>query len=382
MPNIISGVRNTANINQDQRVIDMRKDIALLEPNAAPLTVLLKSINGKAKVAVNPEFKHLEDELAPRWDAVNNGAGYVAGATDIVVDNGSYFNVNDVILVPRTSEQMLVTAISTNTLTVTRAWGVTAAAAIVDNDAVTILSNASAEGADAPAMKTTKPTTVTNYTQIIRTAFGVTGTEDASELYGGADMTYQSKKKGIEHKKDIERAFLFGEKKEDTSGSTPRRFTAGLNSLITTNRTDASGAATEAEFETFCRNLFRYGSTKKTLLSSALMISAINSWAGGKLQTVSEDKTYGISVTRYLTGHGTLNLVKHNLLEESYAGMSIGIDTENIMYRHLKGRDTKLRTNIQEKKSDSREDEYLTEAGLHVIQEKTMGVFEGVTSYS
>ncbi len=378
----ISGVRSTANINQDQRVVDMHKSIALLEPNAAPLTVLLKQIKGKSKIAINPEFKHLEDELAPRWDTVNDASDMTSGDTTMTVDNGTYFSVNDVILVPRTGEQLLVTAISTNDLTVTRGWGTTTAVAILDDDPVTILANASEEGSDAPTPKTTKPTTVTNYTQIIRTPFSVTGTEDASELYGGRDMTYLSKKAGIEHKKDIERAFLFGEKKEDTSGSTPRRFTGGLDQWITTNRTDASGALTEAEFETMLRSVFRYGSARKTLMASPLLISAINSWAAGKLQTVSSDKTYGIDIKQFLSGHGTLNIVKHNLLEESYAGMGFIIDTDNIGYRHMAKRDTKLKTNIQDNDSDTRMDEYMTEAGLHVFQEKTMGVIEGITSYA
>ncbi len=382
MPTILTGNRNTYNINQDQRVIDMAKEIALLEPNAAPLTVLLKQIDGKSRAAISPEFKHLEDELSPRWDQVNDGTGMIAGDTTMVVDNGSYFKVGDVVLIPRTGEQVLVTAVSTNDLTVTRGWGVTAAAAIVDNEPITIVANASAEGVTSPTAKTTKPSTVVNYTEIIRTPFGVTGTEDASELYGGKDMSYLSKKAGIEHKKDIERSFLFGEKKEDTSGSTPRRFTGGLRQWITTNVTDASGALTESELETFCRSIFRYGSKRKTLLASPLVISAINSWAAGKLQTVSSDKTYGIDITQLITGHGRLNIVKHDLLEQSYSGYAFAIDTDNLAYRFLNGRDTKLKTNVQANNSDTREDEYLSEVGLHVMQEKTMGILKGVTSYS
>lgn len=381
MPTMINGVRDSANINQDRRIVDMSKDIALLEPDAAPLTVLLKMSKGHSKVAVNPEFKHLEDELSPRWDALNGSIANV-GVTTFTVDNGTYFKVGDIVAVPSTGEQVLVTAISGNDLTVTRSYGTTTGGAIADDAQVTILGNASAEGAVSPTQKTTKTSTITNFTEIFRTAFGVSGTEDASDLYGGKDMAYLAKKHGIEHKKDIERSFLFGEKKEDTTGASPRRVTGGLNSWIVTNRTNAGGALTEAEFETFLRSVFRYGSKKKTLLASPLLVSAINSWAGAKLQTVSSDKTYGIAVTQYINGHGTLNIVKHDLLEEAYGGMGIVIDMDNLMYRHLSGRDTKLRTNIQANDSDTRQDEYLTECGLHLKQEKTMGVLTGITSYS
>jgi hypothetical protein len=60
-----------------------------LEPEAAPLTVFTKKLSKKR--TVNPAFNWLEDELAPRFDQVNNGAGYASGATSIVVDNGAYF---------------------------------------------------------------------------------------------------------------------------------------------------------------------------------------------------------------------------------------------------------------------------------------------------
>ena len=375
----IQGIRGTTNINQDRRVVDMAKDIALLEPNAAPLTVLMKQMTKSSSVK-NPEYKVLTDELSPRWDAVNGAV--TSGATTINVDNGSYFSVGDVLDVPSTGEQVLVTAIATNALTVTRAWGTTSAAAIADNANVRIVANASSEGDAAPTPKTETTSTVTNYTQIIQTPFGVTGTQDASELYGGKDMVYLAKKYGIEHKKSIESAFLLGEKKEDTSGTQPKRFTAGLNSLITTNVTDAGGTLTEAEFEAFLRTAFRYGSTTKTLFASPLLISAINSWAAGKLQTVSKDKTYGIDVKQYLSGHGTINLIKHNLLEQDYAGVGFVVDMETIGYKYLPGRDTHLKTNIQNNDVDERKDEYLSEVGFYMTQEKSSAKIEGITDFS
>lgn len=379
---MISGLRNTNNILADKRVVDMSKEIALLEPNAAPLTVLMKRIEGKKKIAINPKYNWMEDELAPRWDAVNYSTGYTAGDTSIVVDNGTYFKIGDVIKNATSGEQMLVSGVSSNTLTVTRGWGTTSATTVANNDVITILSNASAEGSSAPSMVTTKEVAKTNYIQTVRTPFGVTGTEDASEMYGGKDLAYLTKKAGIEHSKDLERALLFGEPKEDLTGATPRRFTGGLNYFITTNRQDASGTLTESEFETFCRTIFRYGSNKKVLLASPIVVSAINTWAAGKLQTVPADKTYGIDVKEYLTGHGTLLVVKHNLLEQSYAGMAFAIDTDYISVRTMKGRDTQLKTNIQANDADAREDEYMTDLGFQLELEKAHGVLYGVTSFA
>jgi hypothetical protein len=381
MPTLISGVRGTANIEAAKRIVDMSKSIAELEPDAAPLTVFLKKMGGKGKVAINPEFKWLENELMTRWDQCNYGTNYTAGATSIVVDNGAYFRIGDVVKVAATKEQMLVTNVATNTLTVTRGWGSTSAGNILDDGYLLILGNANEEGATKPALRTVKEAVKTNYTQIFRTPFGVTETTDKSDMYGGSDINVVRKNRGVDHMKSIEEAFLFGEPKEDTGGTHPRRATGGLNYFISTNRTDASGTLAESEMETFCRSIFRYGSNKKLLLASPLVISAINSWASGKLNMVPKDSTYGVNIKEYLSGHGTLYIAKHNLLEQSYAGYAVAVDMDNVDYRYIQGRDTKLLTDRQDPSEDSKIEEYLTEAGLECKLEKTHGILYGVTSY-
>src|SRR5690554_1591058 len=122
MVEMITGTRDTGNILQAKKKIDMSNTIALLQPSATPLTSLLKQFKQNTKPATNPKFSWMEDDLGARWDAVNNGAGYDNAATSIVVDNGNYFSAGDVVKVPRTGEVLIVTAVNngTNTLTVTR----------------------------------------------------------------------------------------------------------------------------------------------------------------------------------------------------------------------------------------------------------------------
>ena len=62
---------------------------------------------------------------------INNGASYSATATALVVDDGSKLAVGHTLLIG--SEQLYVTDISTNTLTVTREVNGTTAASIADN---------------------------------------------------------------------------------------------------------------------------------------------------------------------------------------------------------------------------------------------------------
>jgi hypothetical protein len=378
---MVQGVRNTANITQAKRKIDMAETIALLQPEKTPLITLLKRIKQNSKPAINPRFSWLEDDLGARWDAVNQ-ANETAVGTSVVVDNGSYFTVGDIVKVPRTEEAMLVTGITTNTLTVTRGYGQTAAALLVDNDPLVIIGNANMEGSGTRTINTTNETEVYNFTQIFKLPFGVTNTENASEMYGGNDLSYQQMKKGIEHAVDMSRTFYFGERKEDTSGNAPRRTTGGILSFMTENNYDAGGALTESEFDNNIAEVaFRYGSSEKLMLSSGRLLSVVNSWGKNKLQINVDAKKYGLNIMDYMTPFGVLHLAYDPLLEGAvYGGYGVVVDLENIKYRPLKGRDTQLETDIQANDEDQRKDQYITEAGIEVKLPKTHAVITGVTS--
>lgn len=371
----------STNVDRDRREIDVASRIALLEPDATPLTVIL--MRARKDPTNTAEFVWFEDENGARWMQINNAAGYVAGDTNLVVDDASIFAVADVVKVPRTAEVMRVTAVNTGTQTITvvRGWGTTAAAALVDNDWLLIIGNAMQENSSAPATKIGQPVKKNNFTQIIRTPFDLSATTDAEkQKTSEKERQRLTRKKGVEHRIDIERAVLFGEKKEDTTGGQVRRAMGGILSFITTNVYDAGGTLTESEFETsFCEMLFRYGSSRKLLLCAARVLSVINQFAAGKLQTVPRQEVYGLQVQRYLSAHGELLLAKSNLLEKEYGNHSLGLDIANITYRPLTGRDTKLKRNIQNNDVDGFMDEYLTEAGLKVELEKTHAILKNVT---
>lgn len=377
----IRGTRDTANILSNKLVVDMSNDIALLNPSETPFTVFIKQSKSKIRTITNPKFEWLEDDLGARWDAINKGAGYLSTDTALDVDNGQYFTIGDTIKVPRTGEVMLVTDIATNTLTVTRGFGVTAAAALVDNDPIVIIGNANVEGGLSRDINTTLEIPKFNYTQIFKTTFGVTNTQDATKTYGTKDLAYQTKKKGIEHMIDMERAFLFGEKKNTTSNGKPLRATGGLDSFLTSNRYDAGGALTQAEFDqNFCEKIFAKGSKEKLFMASMRLMSVINGWSLGKLQTKMGESTYGLAITEYVTPFGKLHMVMNPLLEGTiYGGYGFALDVDNISYAPLPGRDTKLETNIQANDADERKDQYKTEAGLEVRLPDTHGVIYGVT---
>lgn len=379
---LVTGQRATNTIGADQRKIDMADKITLLEPDASPLTVISKRIS-KVKTS-NPQFKWQEDESEPRWDAVNNGAGYADSATSIVVDNGPYFQAQQIVYVPRTGESMRVTAVSTNTLTVVRGVGSTAAA-LVDDDELVITNTAQPEGDASRAARSRNPTTVYNYTQIFREPWDATETNRHSDNEGGDDWDHQALKHGIEHAKDIEYALMVGSPSEDTSGGNARRTTGGFKHFVTSNVTDAAGALTETEFFTAMRPNFRYGAKEKWALASALAVDVLNGFPRGKLEVQQGERTFGLRVMQYISPHGTLNLVTHWLMEGTTLGGQVWIiDTDVVRYRYLANqrgsRDTHINREIQNNDVDGRKDEYLTEAGLEFGQEKRHGKIIGITS--
>jgi len=374
VPTIVSGMRatsGTVDINQDRRIIEMDDEIFLLEPSKAPLTLLTSKVNKEG--VGNPEFKWLEDERIPTVDRINAGT-LTTTATEITVDNASYFRVNSILRIQRTGEVMRVSAVGGTTLTVARSWGGTAAAVLLDNDSIAILGGAAAEGATSEDSKTTQSTTAYNYTEIIRSPFEFTNTELASDLYGQGDLAYQQMKVGIEHAVDIENKLWFGERNADASIAAARRSTGGFDQVISTNDSDFGGVFNMVTFFSFAEDVFRYGSDSKVMFAAPSVVSNISLEGIKYLELVPSDETFGLSVQRLLTPHGVLMVVKHNLFEgDTYGKRAYVVDLDNVGYRFLKSRDTKLQTNIQANDKDARKDEYLTEMGLVRRLEKTHG---------
>ena len=374
----IAGVRTTSNIQQARRVVDMAKNIALLDPNDSPFVTFLKLAKQDVRVAKAPKIEWLEDDLIGAATQVNAGGGVsiTTSSTSIPVDDGSIFSVGDLISIPAKSLVYRITAISTNTLTAIQFGTTRASGTIADNSVVLKMGNAMEENSSAPAAKTTQEVACYNYTQIFRTPVSFSGTELATELYGGKDRAYQRRKKALEHKRDIARAMYFGVRKEDTTGTTPRRTMGGLLSFLTESTAFDSSTQplTYANFNKYvAQPVFSHGSKDKLLIAGPNLMNAINAWSEAKLVTeVDPAATYGIRVKNLITGYGDLKVIYDPLLADGYhAGYGMVIDTDNIRYAYLQGRDTKLNTNIQANDVDGVIDEYITECSLEVKLPKT-----------
>lgn len=382
MPTTVQGTRGTASILGNRQVIDISHKIHLLEPSSYPLVTLLNSVNG-VKPAHNPTVRWMEDELEPRTDLLN-GAVTAAGAA-LTVDNGGWWRVNDIGHCPRTGENFRVTAVAANVLTVTRSWGPQAAAAMVDDEPVWNLGPAQREGDTSRALLSTLEVEQSNRTQIVRTPFGTTNTQSATDLYDGNDFDSQAKKSAIEHTVSIERHIIFGQSATATVAGQPLRTMSGILEFLRTNRRDVNGVLTEMEFDAFCEPAFRYNGTDQMLLiASGRVIQAINNFAKEKMQTVPMEEAYGLNLKRYVSPFGNVLLAYHRqLVGTIYSGYGIMLDMDRIWLRPLRGGKSSGNlavrvTNIQANDEDSRRDEYLSELSLEFQNEKAHALLTGV----
>jgi hypothetical protein len=378
---VVQGVRGTQQLStESRRVRDVTAGIAKIEPDAGPLTTLLMRLRKKA--ATDPKIEWYEDELLPRFDKL--GAALTAGATTMTVGNYKAYRKGDLVRV-NDAEIVYVTATPANAnVSITRAAGETAARAADQNARLHILSNANEEGASGRDIISTQKVNQYNYCQILRHPFGTTATQDATDTHGGKDKDEEKANALIEHKKEIEHALLFGERWEDTTGAHPKRAMRGCVKFIQTN-VAVKPTLTEPEWEDFLRICFRYGKREKVILCSPKLITVINGFARGKLETKSDESTYGVTMTRYQNAGRKVMLIEHHLLTNDalndlsgVAGYGILLDIGSLTLRYLQGRATRLKQNIQDNDVDGNRHEYISELSLEMSNEKQHGLLLGV----
>lgn len=384
-PTIVNAAESTANINTSTSERDVSSRLAELDPSAAPFTLLLQKID--SRVAENPKVEWFEKEKAPLYDQVNGAHG--AGATSLVVDNAAYFRIGQLAEVPRTGEVIRVTAKNTvtNTLTIQRSVGDTAAAAMVDNDDLFLIGTAFPEGSALPPEQSHQEVGKYNYAQIFREAFGATGTRQATRSYLGNPRTRARREHGRDFKIAMEHAFLFGERSEDTSDTNaPIRSMSGVLAYATSNVTNIGGPMSDSDLWAWAEDVFEStaGSDERWLLASPLAITVIDRLAQARIMHTPKDRVFGVKINRIATSHGEFMLVKDRLLRNGaggngYGGYAIALDPQQLAYRYMQGRNSKLHVDQQATGDDKWVDEYFAECTLEFRLPDVHGVATGIT---
>jgi hypothetical protein len=390
MPTMLTGVVSDFTILSNQRVVDMEPVIAQLEPEEAPLITLLMKLSGNSRDCYSQTFEWLEDENNPRYAKAAGAFTNVATSITMTSPQGLFFKAGDYIHDEQTGEKMLVTASTVTSLTVTRGQqGTTGLASGGAADGLVRMGTTSQEGALIPVLKQTQKVRQFNYAEILRSPFGFTETLKASKLYGQGDvMGYEANKQSTDHKRMWENKFFLGTRFLDTSGAQPQAFTGGLSSFITTN-VQTTASLTQVAWETFLLNQSRFGSNRKLAIVAPIIMSALASWPANRLAPPDPDTTtsWGVSIAKYRASNGfTVDVVEHrDWLDFTAGSASLGgscfiLDMDMIKRRVLRG--TRLLPKRAGNDEDSDKQEFLTEQGIAVMQERRHAILKGVTGYA
>lgn len=377
----VRGMSATNSVASQDRVVDMAKDVILLEPDKNQMVKFVSDL--KKEVTINPEFHHQTDQIVQFIDQVS---GAVADAADdtIPVDNGDRWLPNDVILVTSgasVGEVMRVLSVSSNTLTVTRQLVAGTGDSMADNDYLLKVSSAWGEGSGvrdssgtALSLQTTKVDNY-NYAQVEKTVVSLTNSQEAYSSagghYSGDARKYDQARAGMEHAKKMNQTCYFG--KRYASGNL--RLTGGFIEAIT--RTASTSSLTHANIDTDVNTFMRYGSNKKKLFTTRRVSGKISKIAADKIVVndgaghtgggdIDKGATYGARVRTFIADGGEFDIIVDDTLGDvtAFLGYGLFIDPADIAYRFAPGRDTKLHLDAQLPGEDGKTDYYLTEWGI------------------
>lgn len=355
---------------QTRRKYDLSDMFIKRSRSAAPLFSILSHRMQKRPTS-DPEFKHLEDGETAYKGTLYGG---VAGTISTLATNGTAIYITnlenilqpgDIIHVPSnqtnntqlttsrlSGENMTIVSVSGNTAVVTRnsagTYNVASATTATNGLAWTLIGSASREGATSRDALQDIMGIGQNYCQIFRESIEVTGSMDATELWGPDELQRQREKKLQHVARMIERAFIHGVKAREFENNKPKRTTGGilywLEYLSTlsdpdgevadyaaaadlvsgnhTSRIHKMGAAlTEKAFFRFLEWAFAYGNTEKWAFCGPTFITELQQVFTGKVQLSPLAKEYGLNILDLMTPHGNL----HILHEPEF--MSIGTVT-------------------------------------------------------
>lgn len=392
-------------VTDTTQVRDVSEQMVLLEPDASPLFVLTNKAKRKTP-SIAPRFEWVEDNEVALWGQASLSADTTSAVTNILVADGTLFAAGDIVAVPKANssqsapEVFLVTAVATNTLTITRGIGGSGADTISATGSLRIIGSAAAEDGGVEAQRYTSKTVQISYCQIFKTSVKVTHTAASTKQYGApsGERKYQLVKALIRHRSEIEAAGLWSRASETTASPGSRWTTMGLLPRIVTNKTDGSTTLTLTNFNTFSETAFRWGEKQKLFLCAPKIISALNFFSQNKLLTKVGDTVFGVKISRFDMALGEFMLANNFRMStaeigfpsgtNSFASHAYSIDLPSVAYRYLQGGgdnligDTKLYENILPDGSTVRTDEYRTQGGWEIRHEKKHAWLNDVTSYS
>ena len=326
------GLLSSASAPQNLNALSFAQAITRLMPNGtAPLFGLTSLL--KDETASNIEHGYFSKTMI--FPSVTSTAGDLVGATTLTVNAYTDIVPGDLILNERTGEVILVTATpTTTTLTVQRAVGTVAAAAINAADVMRTVGNAFEEGSVRPSAVAIIAARYVNNTQIFRNSWAVTKTAAAIPQIAGSGYVSDSKQDcAALHAMAIEKALFFGQKFMGTRNGQPFHTMEGLvarvNAAASGNVTTLGATTNWTQFETALdktletvtdpkggniRTVFVGGTARRVIHNIARLNSTY--------QITTAETGWGLQIDTIRTPRGTFEMIEHPLFN-AYGGASM-----------------------------------------------------------
>jgi hypothetical protein len=275
-----------------------------------------------------------------------------------------------------------------------------------------VIGSAWAEGSTAPLGWEDAMFDREGYCQIFKTAMNLFSNTSRATEYRGIKNEYQRvwSEKLMEHKMDLEQAFLFGRgvggqvlagdssggASDETAGN--KRYTHGIVPFTEVNGKVYSMSYASSGYDAFLDAMEDFfapeggNSGNKLVLASRKVITYLNKLGNGsflnnsigssqyRLDAQNIKGAFGHQVTVVNTIFGNLHFVAEPLLRGPWENYAMCVDMKNVAYRPLVGngmsRDTYIETNIQGNDEDGRRDLVMTEAGLEISLPETHAVLK------
>jgi len=328
---------------------DVSAAVSMISPYETPFLDLVGDAPSPAKSAVHD---WLEDELGPNTLVTGSAITSTTGDTVIGINGGlaALLQVGMVLEAPQDpttgeSEQMQISAIVGNSITVTRAFASTDATSYASGVSIEMISDAALDGADVTGDLSRVRPRLTNFTHIFKKDVIISGTSQAVNLLGGIgnEQDHQTQQRLRETLRDLEKAVIRSRLSGNTIGSgSNTRTMRGLLQFLATNRstyTTTSGSPAtqfEDDLTASIQEAWRQGGTDLDLILIGSQVKKhIDQLNASRIRVVNDERKFKNVVYEFENTYGTFALQLNRWIPANFAAI---VSTSRIAVLPLNGR--------------------------------------------
>ena len=294
-----------------------------------------------------------------------SAAGQAVGDTTFTCTNTTNIVSGMVMRVDSTGENILINAVlSTTQVTVQRAVGSTAAAAIGASVSLFQVGTAFEEASLRPNAVAINPVRITNLTQIFRNTWAISDSVRSTQMIAGDTNVAENRQDcAALHAVDIEKALFFGQKYSGTRNGQPFRTMDGIlpivsnlayypSSYAAANVTTAGGTTNYTQFEAAFDPCFNQATDPKVASERLMFVGGsarkvINNIGrlNGTYYMMDGQTSWGLQFSTIKIARGTFRIIEHPLFNTntSWSRMAVAVDLSSFSLAYLGDRKTQSR---------------------------------------